>query len=204
MFESWEIYIIIYIAVVIIIVSAIVFSNIKLEKRLKSLKLEWTWELKKAKICWVKKEYHRSNSDNWSQTYYYLEAEDEQWNKYRSKVFPNVRHWWRSESEMIKFYNWKEYNLAKKDTAIKQLNEEILYTQLEIDNDPGIFKKLKLKFDLKVLKEYLRIAEEWAIPPYLEINHHRVSVWDTIDIYINPDNPKEYYFDLDFTDERPI
>ena len=55
---------------------------------------------------------------------------------------------------------------------------------------------------LKTLKDYLNIANEWPITPYLICNGHKISVWDPVDVFVNPDNPKEYYFDLDFTKEN--
>jgi hypothetical protein len=37
---------------------------------------------------------------------------------------------------MIKIHNSKEYNLTKKETAIKELTEEINIIELELNNDP--------------------------------------------------------------------
>jgi hypothetical protein len=46
------------------------------------------------------------------------------------------------------------------------------------------------------------LAEEWLITPYIIINNHKITEWDIVDIYVNPDNIKQYYFDLDFTKEK--
>ena len=52
------------------------------------------------------------------------------------------------------------------------------------------------------MKNYLDMANEWPITPYLVCNGHKISVWDSIDVFVNPDKPSQYYFDLDFTKEK--
>ena len=52
------------------------------------------------------------------------------------------------------------------------------------------------------MKKYIDMANEWPVDPYLMCNGHKVSVWDIIDVFVDPGNPELYYFDLDFTKEK--
>jgi hypothetical protein len=73
---------------------------------------------------------------------------------------------------------------------------------MELQNNPWFFKKIWLNQDIKIMKKYIDIANEWPITPYLVINWHKISVWDSIDVFVNPDKPSEYYVDLDFTKDN--
>jgi hypothetical protein len=69
---------------------------------------------------------------------------------------------------------------------------------MELQDNPWFFKKMWLKKDIDAMKKYIDIANEWPITPYLVVNWHKISVWDSIDVFVNPDKPSEYYVDLDF------
>lgn len=187
---------------IIMIVLILSFIKSKKERELKALKYEWTWILKKLKISKIRKIHHSWTENRSSYTEFWLEAEDNEWNIYRSKSYRDLKDGWRTEKEMIKIHNSKEYDLTKKETAIKELTEEINIIESELNNDPWIFKKLKLKYELTILNSYLRLAEEWLITPYIIINNNKITEWDIVDIYVNPDNIKQYYFDLDFAKEK--
>jgi hypothetical protein len=95
-----------------------------------------------------------------------------------------------------------QFDLTNKDFAFRQVNDNIARIEWELANDPWIFKKRDLKLELETMKEYLTITEEWPINPYVIICNHKISVWDIIDVYVDPMDLKNYYFDLDFTKEK--
>lgn len=173
-----------------------------LYERKKKLKYEWTWILKKTKVSVVGERYVSWDEDS---SWYYLsrlELKDETWNIYKSECFKDIEHGWRTEEEMKKKYDGIIYDLADKDNAIKQLNDNLYRLEMELQDNPWFFKKMWLKKDIKIMKKYIDIANEWPITPYLVINWHKISVWDSIDVFVNPDKPSEYYVDLDFTKQN--
>ncbi len=176
--------------------------NFLYERKKKKLKYEWTWILKKTKVSVVGERYVSWDEDS---SWYYLsrlELKDETWNIYKSECFKDIEHGWRTEEEMKKKYDGIIYDLADKDNAIKQLNDNLYRLEMELQDNPWFFKKMWLKKDIKAMKKYIDIANEWPITPYLVLNWHKISVWDSIDVFVNPDKPSEYYVDLDFTKEN--
>ena len=172
------------------------------DNKLRRLKYEWIWVMKKTKVMAIWKRYAKWDS-RYSPFYVYrLESVDENGNIYKSKEFEYVNHWWRSLEEMVKKYDGVIYDLWNKEVAIKQIEDNIQHLQTALESNPWFFKKMWLKRDIKAMKKYIEIANEWPITPYLVCNGHKISVWDTIDVFVNPDKPKEYYFDLDFTEEK--
>ena len=123
------------------------------------------------------------------------------WNEYKSDSYRDLESWWITEEELkSKKYNNKEYDLTSKD-IIRQLDQEIINLEWEITT-AWILKKVILKSNLFVLNEYKKLALTWPVPPYVVIKGHKISVWDEIIVYVSPENPKKYYFDLDFTKEK--
>ena len=49
----------------------------------------------------------------------------------------------------------------------------------------------------KLIKEKW-VIESWNISQYWEVNWNKVSVWDTVDVYIDSNNPEIYWVDIDF------
>ena len=172
------------------------------KRKAKKLKYEWNWIVKRLKILSVKESYFSWDEDSSWCYLYRLETKDETWNVYKSEYFKNAEHGWRTVEEMKVKYDGVTYDLSDKDNAIKQLNDNLNRLEMELSNDPWLFKKIWLKQDINAMKEYIEIAKEWPINPYLVCNGHKVSVWDPIDVYIDPENPNLYYFDLDFTKQN--
>jgi hypothetical protein len=172
------------------------------KRRLKKLKYEWEWVMKKTTVSAVRERYVSWDEDSSWYYLYRLESKDESGNVYNSEEFKNAKHGWRTLEEMKKKYDGVIYDLWDKDNAIKQVSDNIHRLELELQNDPWFFKKMSLKQDLKAMKNYLDMANEWPITPYLVCNGHKISVWDSIDVFVNPDKPSQYYFDLDFTKEK--
>ena len=158
--------------------------------------------MKKTTVSAVREKY--VSWDEGSSWYYLyrLEAKDDAGNVYRSEDFKNAEHWWRTLEEMVKKYDWVVYDLWNKDVVIKQLNDNLNRLEMELSNDPRFFKRKEIERDIESLKKYIDIAKEWPVDPYLMCNWHKITVWDSIDVFIDPENPELYYFDLDFTKQN--
>jgi len=172
------------------------------KRKAKKLKYEWNWIVKRLKILSVKESYFSWDEDSSWYYLYRLEVKDETWNVYKSEYFKDAEHGWRTVEEMKVKYDGVTYDLSDKDNAIKQLNDNLNRLEMELSNDPWLFKKIWLKQDINAMKKYIEIAKEWPINPYLVCNGHKISVWDTVDVFVDPENPNLYYFDLDFTKEK--
>lgn len=171
------------------------------KRKIKKFKYEWWWILKKVIVSAAKERYEDWSDNSWYYVYR-LEAKDEDWNFYRSEDLYKAKHGWRTIEEMKKKYDWVIYDLSDKDNVIKQISDNIDRLEMELQNNPWFFRKMSLKHDLKSMKNYLDIANEWPITPYLVCNGHKISVWDSVDVYVSPNNPNNYYFDLEFTEEK--
>jgi len=178
-----------------------VFSYLR-RSRAKKLKYEWIWIMKKTKVFAVREKYISWDEDSSWYYLYRLESKDETGNIYKSGDFKDAEHGWRTVEEMKKRYDGVVYDLADKDNAIRQINANIQRLEMELSNDPWFFKKMWLKKDIEAMKKYIEIVDEWPINPYLVCNGYKVSVWDSIDVFIDPENPGLYYFDLDFTKQK--
>ena len=189
-----------FVWIVGLIIGVSIYQKIRRNK-LKKLKYEWTWMVKSTKIFDIKRFYHSWDEDSSSYYSYIIFSKDSEGNVYQSYSYRDLEYWGRSVSDMTVHYNWAIYELDKKDTSIKLLNDEIARVESEINNDPWLFKKMKLKSELKTLKEYVDIAMEGPINPYVVLKKHRISVGDSINVYVDPEDPRKYYFDLDFVDE---
>ena len=172
------------------------------KRKIKKLKYEWGWVMKKAIVSAVGERYVSWDEDSSWYYLYRLESKDDNWNVYKSDEFKDAEHWWRTLEEMVKKYDGEVYDLWNKDVAIRQINNNIQRLEMELSNDPWFFKKRELKKDIEAMKNYIDIANEWPVDPYLVVNWHKISVWDPIDVYIDPENPNLYYFDLDFTKQN--
>lgn len=176
------------------------------KQELKKLKYEWMWISKKVIVFDIGKRYVSWDSESFWYNLYRLEAKDENDKIYKSEEFSDefmyAKRWWRTLKQMLIKYDGVLYDLWKKDESIKQINDNIHRLEMELQDNPWFFKKRELKWDIKAMKKYIDIANEWPITPYLEVNWHKISVWDSIDVFVNPENLNEYYFDLDFTKEK--
>lgn len=172
------------------------------KRKIKKLKYEWGWVMKKTTVSAVRERYIRWDEDSSWYYLYRLEAKDETGNVYKSETFKDADYGWRTVEEMKKKYDGIIYDLADKDNVIRQINDNIQHLEMELSNDPWFFKKMWLKNDIEAMKKYIDIANEWPITPYLICNGYKVSVWDSVDVFVNPDKPSQYYFDLEFTKQN--
>ena len=172
------------------------------KRKIQRLKYEWQWIVKKATVSEVIEKYHSWNEDKSWYYSYSLKAIDENGDFYISESFKNAEHGWRTVGEMKKKYDGVVYDLADKDNAIRQVNDNLHRLEMELQDNPWFFKKMWLKKDIEAMKKYIEIANEWPITPYLVVNWHKISVWDSIDVFVNPEKPTQYYFDLEFTKDK--
>lgn len=168
-------------------------------KRAKNLKHNWMWTIKKLKVSEICKAKVSGNRW-WSFNVICVKVED--WaTSYYSLAYLKWKISWTSESDLKKIYSehWFVYdeNQSQKKDLLNWLEWEISKMDYDIKNS-WIIKWLKLNKDLDKLIKEKWIIESWNIPQYWEVNWNKVSVWDTVDVYIDPNNPEIYWVDIDF------
>ena len=188
------------VGLILLIFIYIFVSDYLRKRKAKKLKYEWNWIVKKTKVFKIWEKYE--SWDDYSYYLYRLESKDETWNVYCSEDFKDAEYGWRTLEDMIIKYDGVTYDLSDKDKAIKQLNDNLHRLEAELQNDPWFFRKRELKKDIEAMKNYIDIANEWPIDTYLVCNGHKISVWDSVDVFVDPENPNLYYFDLDFTKQN--
>ena len=94
---------------------------------------------------------------------------------------------------------WFQYdeNQTKKREVLNEIDRIISEKQREMDNWRW-FKKISAEWYLDITKEDREKVESWYIPTYWQLEWNRISVWDMVDVYINPDKPDIYWVDIDF------
>ncbi len=199
--EDWFPFVLFSVVIICVLFWLAIYQNLH-KRKLKKLKYEWTWMLKKTKVFEIEQFYHSWDEDSAWYTEYWLLSKDDSWTVYKSDEYKDLQYGGRTLAEMKRKYNGVEFDLTNKDFAFRQVNDNIARIEWELANDPWIFKKRDLKLELETMKEYLTIIEEWPINPYVIIRNHKISVWDIIDVYVDPMDLKKYYFDLDFTKEK--
>lgn len=168
--------------------------------RAKKLKRNGWWILKKVTITSIE-HYETSWDDNskWFSWYY---AEAREWDMiYCSDAYAKWHRWWTSIPALEKLYQsyWFEYdkNETHKQDVLREYDKRIAERKFEAENG-WLFKKLIAKWWLFFIKGQREIIEKWYEPQYREVNWNRITVWDTVDIYIDPDDEKNYWMDIDF------
>lgn len=169
------------------------------QKWLRNLKRNWWWVIKKAKVKSIEK--IKANRGKWYKIdVYYIEAED--WGDiYYSYGYTKWEVLWTSASDLQLLYGkyWFTFdeNQSQKESLLKKLDEMIAEKEYEMENSWFISKITKGK-NLWKLKEDRATISTGYIPPYWQIGENKVTVWDIVDVYINPNNPEKYRVDIDF------
>ena len=108
---------------------------------------------------------------------------------------------WTSLDELESLYAkyWFTYDekQGQKEDFLRRLDELIAEKEYELENS-WIFSKIakaKKCAELKVDKTTISL---WFIQPYWQIDDKKVTVWDMVDVYIDPDKPERYWVDTDF------
>ena len=168
-------------------------------KKVKNYKHNWWWIIKKAKVASIKKT--KFNKGKWYKVdVYYFEAEDG-----NMKYYSNGSTKWVllgtsiPELELLYTKYWFVFNEKQnqKEDILRVIDEKITETEYEIENSRILSKIIKWK-NLWNLKIERKIISDWYIQTYWQIDENKVTIWDTVDVYIDPDNPKRYWVDTDF------
>lgn len=168
-------------------------------KNLKNLKYNWLGLIKKAKVTAIKKV--KFSQGKWYKIdVYYFEAED--WGiTYYSDGYTKWTLLWTSISELQSLYTkyWFTFdeNNNKKEELLRKIDESIAEKKYEIENS-RLLSKITKGHQLWNLEADRKIVNDWYIAPYRQIDDNKVTVWDTVDIYLNPNNPEKYWIDTDF------
>jgi hypothetical protein len=173
-------------------------ENIKLRK-VKNFKRNWGWIVKKLKVSDIST-CRISRGKGGSIDVYYIEIKD--WdNIYYSNAYKRWEINWTSVKELKELYEsyWFHYdeNQTQKKEILQEIDRLIAETQYEIDNW-GFLGNISRKRKLAATKEDRVKIEYWYISPYWQVEWNRISVWDMVDVYINPDKPDNYWVDIDF------
>ena len=168
--------------------------------RAKGLKITGWWILKNVTVTSI--EHYETSWDDDSSwfSWYYVEARE--WDMvYCSDAYSKWRRWWTSISILKELYRsyWFEYdeNETHKQDVLREYDKRV--SEKEFDAENGwFFKKLIAKWWLFFSKWEREKIEKWYEPAYREVNWHRITVWDTVDVYIDPDDEKNYWMDIDF------
>ena len=178
-------------------------KQIKIDKAKKFKETGW-WILKKIQITSIE-HYETSSDDNrkWFSWYY---AEAREWDMiYCSDAYAKWHRWWTSTSVLEELYQsyWFEYdkNETHKQDVLREYDKRIAEKRFESENW-WFFKKLIAKCWLYFTKDQREIIEKWYEPQYREVNWNRITVWDIVDVYIDPDDDKNYWMDIDFLFEK--
>ena len=135
---------------------------------------------------------------------FYVKVKD--WNNtYFSNAYKKWEINWTSHEELKEIYKsyWFHYDedQTKKREILQEIDRIIAETQFEIDNW-GFLGNISRKRNLAATKEDREKVEYWYIPPYWQVEWNKISVWDMVDVYINPDKPDIYWVDIDFLFEK--
>lgn len=174
--------------------------ELKMDKA-KKLKRNGWWIIKKVKITSIERyETHWWDENSKWFSWYYAEAKE--WDMiYCSDAYAKWHMWWTSLSTIKEIYNsyWYEYdeNETHKQEVLKAYNDFIAKKHYE-EQSWWFLKKLSAKWELFFAKWQKEIIEKWYKPPYREVNWKRITVWDTVDVYIDPKDETNYWMDIDF------
>ena len=189
---GWQYYILIWVSFIVII-RILLDNKLKIIK-MKKYKKNGNWELRKLEVTWIKKRSTKQYDE------YYLEVKDGN-TTYYSESYWGWKVWWVSIwfiSDIYKKY-WFEFDEKEthKQDVLRECDMHIEEKKYESENE-GFFKKLLLKWKLILIENQRNIIEKWYQPQYWEVNWHRITVWDTVDVYFDPNNPENYRVDIDF------
>ena len=168
------------------------------DRKAKNLKRNWMWIVKKLKVDEIPKIKVSSKNGSFHVTCVKVIDGD--------RAYYSAGHKkWKidgvAKSDLEKIYNtyWFVYdeNQSQQKDLINFLEGEKSKLDYEIQNS-SFFKKLKLNRNLDKLIKEKQTIESWYIPQYWEVNENKVSVWDNVDVYIDPNNPDIYFVDIDF------
>jgi hypothetical protein len=166
----------------------------------KKLKKNWKGFIKKIKISSIERYKTEFNRDSFD--WYYLQAIDWDFIYCSDGINKNKVEEVLLNSDLASIYvsYWYEYD--DKETYKKEVLNEIDKEINESEHEAQkwrLLQRISAKEDLSNIYHRKKLIETWYQTPYLAVvNWHKVSVWDTVDVYIDPDDEKNYWMDIDF------
>lgn len=168
-------------------------NKLRIIKMRKYKKNGW-WILKNFRETWIKtleKKY-------WDE--YYIEVKDESITYY-SESYEAWKIWWVSVWFMSDIYKkyWFEFDEKEthKQDVLAECNRCIEEKKYELENE-WFLKRIITNYQIMSMKGQKDMVEKWYQPQYWEVNWHKITVWDTVDVYFDPNNPENYRVDIDF------
>jgi len=177
-------------------------KNMKINK-VKKFKETWWWIIKKVKITSIEN-YKVSWNNNKSFNGYYAEAKE--WDMiYCSDAYEKWHMWWTNIPLLQEIYRsyWFEYdqNETYKADVLREYDKRTAEKQYEAENG-WLFKKIISRWSSFITQNQRETIEKWYEPQYREVDWKRITVWDYVDVYIDPEDEKIYWMDIDFLFEK--
>lgn len=188
---EWEILIMIIIWLLVFIVCIKWYISLLKKKKIKKNK-EFMKRID-ATVTWFER---RGADRHHTPTSYYFIASN--WiENYNSEEFDGANIIWFTWNiwQMLKLMNIT-YNPDDKDSTIKTLNNKLN----EIEATKKQYEWLRaMMFDREynLIKQAKEELENWN-HTYMEFKWHKLSVGDKVNVYIDPENPENYWIDTDF------
>lgn len=212
-FQSWELkwtlpILIIWLVLLMFIVFVLIFFGTWLLIFIASVK--WCFNLLKKQEIKRNKEWMRKidakvmsfescgekdrNGECTSSVYYFTASD---WlKKYESEDFDAVVTWrcWdiNDSLELMEIH----YNPQKPEDTIRALDER-LHTIENWLQECNWVKALLLKWAYSATQEVRENLKSWIIP-CMEFRWHKLSIGDKVSVYIDPENPENYWIDTAF------
>jgi hypothetical protein len=186
--------------IMLIIYGIILLREVNKLKKVRNYKFNWWWMVKKAKVISINKT-RANKGGRWNYVdVYYIEAEDSGM-VYYSNWNTKWKLLWTS-LDKLKLLYWMYWftfneNHDQKDDVLRKIDQSISEKEYEVEN-ASFISKIKRWKELSKLKEDREIVSYWYVAPYREIDDKKVTVWDMVDVYFNPDKPEKYRVDIDF------
>lgn len=168
-------------------------------KKGRDLKNNWNWILKRLPVTDIWHYTSQGDSDSTWFSWYYLEIKD--WDMiYCSDWFENAKKEWLSKEQYKAIYNkyWFDYDEKYKQNILDKIDEELSSVEDQMKHSWFLKKWFIKNVTYRVLKDIRIIIEKWYTPGKMIVNWKTVSIWDLVDIYIDPNDNTIYHVDIDF------
>lgn len=178
-------------------------SELKMRKA-KKFKENGNWILKRLPVTSIW--YYRSSwwkNSKWY-SWYYLEIETDDM-IYCSDWFEDAIKEWISKEDYRLIYTSYGFDFDEKykNDVLRKIDEDIANKEYDAENSWFLSKWFKKTFVVGWYKTQREAIEKWYEPEKMCVNWNEVKVWDMVDIYIDPEDPKNYYVDVDFL-KKPL
>ena len=164
----------------------------------KKYKRNWKWIMKKLKVTAIGRTFSgwKTGTFDW----YYVEAKDGNI-FYCSMACDKWDVWWISIEVLENIYEtyWYHFDMEEKckQAVLRECDRRISEKEYQLDNGWAL-ENLVVKWEIFNMKSQRKLVERGYEPQYREIDWRRITVWDSVDVYIDPKNEKNYWMDIDF------